>query len=209
MPVLYQVYHLVFLTAIGTSRHYVGVTKVHSGETPAAALTRRRRWHINKPVAWLKCAIGSSLRLESVGAPQCKSDALADEAIEAARRIAETPTLCRGGPWCVPGRYSVLPKGHARQVADVNAAVAELASKAAQRRALRDLAVGRRFAAVSAHLTGTAFVDDKELAKVRRRRSQSSHAHRQLYASSRAAEVRYNQSAAGKRSQKRRNARRV
>ena len=149
MTVLYQVYHLIFLTALGASRHYVGMTKVRSGETPAVALTRRRRWHLKKPVAWLKCAAESSVRLESVGAPQCKSDALADEAIEAARRIVEDPKRCRGGPWCLPGRYSVLPEEHARQVADVNAAVAEAASRAAGRRALRTLAAGRRFARMS------------------------------------------------------------
>ena len=131
---LYQVYHLRFNTVRGTARHYVGVTRVRGDETPGAALLRRRNWHLRSPVAWLKCADMSSVHLESVGAPQKKGRALADEAIEAARQIEGDPRRCRGGPWSLPGALSAQ---HAREVRLANAAVRAASSLDAKRNALK------------------------------------------------------------------------
>ena len=87
MGVLYQVYWLSFTTLLGTAREYVGMTKVKSGQAPKAALSERRRWHLAKPVAWLKCAVAASVRLYPIGAPCGYEDALADEALEAAAGV--------------------------------------------------------------------------------------------------------------------------
>ena len=200
---LYQVYLLTFVTVRGTPRRYVGMTCVHGDEAPAAALCRRRRWHLKRPVAWLKCADLESVHLESVGVPQQKDRALADEAIEAARLIAEDPRRCRGGPWCLPGERGVLPPRHEREVRLVRAAVAAASSLTAQRAALRQVS-GR---ALAAHLRGASFVDD-DPPRVRKKAQASGHENRKKYNSSVRAERRYVRSAAGKAAQRRRNARR-
>ena len=199
---LYQVYLLTFVTVRGTPRRYVGMTCVHGDEAPAAALCRRRRWHLKRPVAWLKCADLESVHLESVGVPEHEDSALADEAVEAARLIAEGPRRCRGGPWCLPGERGVLPPRHEREVRLVRAAVAAASSLTAQRAALRQVS-GR---ALAAHLRGANFVDDDP---PRARKAQASgHENRKKYNSSVRAERRYVRSAAGKAAQRRRNARR-
>ena len=199
---LYQVYHLSCVTLRGTPRHYVGVTGVKDDETAAAALRRRRKLHLRRPVAWLKCADLASVHLESVGVPQHKDRALADEAIEAARRIEEDPRRCRGGPWSLPGELGVLPSQHDREVRRVNAAVRAVSTLAEQRAALRNVS-GR---ALAAHLCGGNFVSD---APPKDRVPQKSGAeNRKSYDSSVRAEGRYVRSAKGKVAQRRRNARR-
>ena len=192
MGVLYQVYLVVFRTALGTLREYVGVTKVAHGETSGEALRRRRRWHLKQPVAWLRCAVPETVRLSKLGTPQAYEDALADEATEAATHIAANPRRCRGGPWCVPGERSVLLPEHKHQVASVCEAVAAAASQAEIRRRL--LALPGR--ALRAHLEGRNFVEEPKTKRVRKQNSGNEN--RQLYGSSRLAEKKYMQSPNGK-----------
>ena len=196
MGILYQVYWLSFTTLLGTAREYVGMTKVKSGQTPKAALSERRRWHLSKPVAWLKCAVAASVRLYPIGALCGYEDALGDEALEAAVRIQRNPRRCRGGPWCIPGKRSVLPPEHARQVDDVCGAAGTAAAKAAQRRLLLTLP-GR---ALRCHLEGKSYVETPKRVK----RQNSGCQNRVVYESSRRAERRYQRSSKGTASNKRR-----
>lgn len=196
MGVLYQVYWLSFTTLLGTAREYVGMTKVKSGQTPKAALSERRRWHLCKPVAWLKCAVAASIRLYPIGSPCSYEDALADEALEAAARIQRNPRRCRGGPWIIPGERSVLLPEHARQVDAVSEVAGMATARAAQRRLLLTLP-GR---ALRCHLEGKNYVEVP-----RRVRLQNSGCENRVkYESSRRAERRYMQSPKGKASNKRR-----
>lgn len=189
MGVLYQVYLLTFRTVLGTFREYVGMTKVADGATPGQALQKRRRWHISNPVAWRRCADMSTVHLRSIGSPCAYDDALADEALAAASRITANPRRCRGGPWCVPGRHSVLLPEHARQVKATCDIVAAGSSQAGMRRALRELP-GR---ALHAHLDGRNYVEVRTV-----RLQNSGCRNRELYASSVTAEKRYVKSAKGK-----------
>ena len=206
MTVQYQVYLLTFTTILGTLRQYVGMTKVHTGETSSVALRRRRHWHVAKPVAWLKTAVEDSMRMMSIGCPASKDDALADEAIEAAMRISDAPRHCRGGPWCVPGRYSVLPEEHSNQIKSVVAATKDATTQAAKRRALRAL----KGKALTSHLAGARFIDDvpRVVRSCWGKPQNSGHQNRKTYQSSRLAQLRYVKTPKGKLSQKRRNANR-
>jgi len=205
MTVQYQVYLLTFTTVLGTLRQYVGMTKVRTGEAPSVALRRRRHWHVAKPVAWLKTAVEDSMRMASLGGPSSKDDALADEAIEAAMRINDAPRHCRGGPWCLPGRYSVLPDEHSNQVKAVVAAAKDATTQAAKRRAVRAL----KGKALMSHLAGTLFTDDAPpVVRTSWKAQNSGHENRKIYQSSRAAQLRYVRTPKGKRSQQRRNANR-
>lgn len=205
MTVQYQVYLLTFTTILGTLRQYVGMTKVRTGETPSVALRRRRHWHVAKPVAWLKTAVEDSMRMMSIGGPSSKDDALADEAIEAAIRISDAPRHCRGGPWCLPGSYSVLPDEHSNQVKSVIAATKDATTQAAKRRALRAL----KGKALTSHLAGARFTDDvPHIVQSRSgwgKAQNSGHQNRKTYESSRLAQLRYVKTPKGKLSQKRRN----
>lgn len=94
--VSYEVYLLIFVTSLGTVRHYIGF---------ARCLDIRRAWHIENAPAWVKPGIGKkSFWKYSVleGGIPSKQEALCAEAWWAAIRIAAEPLIARGGPWSRP-----------------------------------------------------------------------------------------------------------
>ena len=94
--VSYEVYLLIFVTSLGTVRHYIGFTR---------CLDIRRAWHIENAPAWVKPGIGKkSFWKYSVleGGIPSKQEALCAEAWWAAIRIAAEPLIARGGPWSRP-----------------------------------------------------------------------------------------------------------
>ena len=94
----YLVYEVTYRTQRGTSRRYVGHTR-----SPDI----RRHYHRAKPPGWMKPAeVDLDFKTLEAGL-KTKTDALAAEALRAARAVAKSPTLARGGPWVKP----TLPDG--------------------------------------------------------------------------------------------------
>ena len=92
----YEVYLIIFITAYGTVRHYIGYTR---------CLDIRRAWHIWNSPAWLKPGLHDKNQWEySVleGGISSKQEALCAEAWWAAIQISAHPLTARGGPWSKP-----------------------------------------------------------------------------------------------------------
>ena len=91
-------YLATYKTQCGTSRQYVGYTR---------CLDARKHWHRKKPPSWMKPGEGEfKVKTLEVGL-KTKGDALAAEALHAARAVTRAPGLARGGPWVKP----TLPTG--------------------------------------------------------------------------------------------------
>ena len=89
----YSVYRASYKTVKGTWRDYLGYTP---------ALDLRLWWHKNKPPAWMRCR-GSEITLTVVeNGLATKAEALACEALHAARAVTRSPLVARGGPWVRP-----------------------------------------------------------------------------------------------------------
>jgi len=202
MTVHYVVYIATFTTQRGTARRYVGLTKVPSGATTGVALANRQRWHVRRPVAYLKPMVAGSLTLASVGRPVDLEDGLADEAILAAKEISARPRTVRGGPWSLPGEHGVLPTAHWKQIQAVVDAVANATSVADARRRVQALPG----AALRAHLAGRNFVD-QTVQVVARRQQRSGYFNAMKYESSARSLARWVASPKGKASQATRNLR--
>ena len=193
---------------------------VRVGEKAGPALLRRHKYHLCRPVAWLKCARVKTVTLTSVGRVVHKDDALADEAVEAARQIMADPRRCRGGPWSLPGAGGNLPTHHTEEVRLVNHALrgaSTLAQKRAAVRTVDGMALKahlqrRRFAAREAPRRAKKVqrsgaqnrIDYKKTAAAEARYARSAKGK----ASKQACEERYARSAKGKASQQRRNEKR-
>jgi len=94
----YLVYLATYKSQRGTSRQYVGHTR---------CLDARKVWHRKKPPAWMKPREGElEVKTLETGL-KTKGDALAAEALHAARAVTKAPGLARGGPWVKP----TLPEG--------------------------------------------------------------------------------------------------
>ena len=94
----YLLYLATYKTQCGTSRQYVGYTR---------CLDARKHWHRKKPPSWMKPREGEfKVKTLEVGL-KTKGDALAAEALHAARAVTRAPGLARGGPWVKP----TLPTG--------------------------------------------------------------------------------------------------
>ncbi len=89
----------------GKRRVYIGLAEMH-GASPQAACNRRRHTHLHPPagfkqVAWLAGVDPCSLKLACLLPHLGFKDALVEEAMAAARCMAEsTDVPVRGGPWC-------------------------------------------------------------------------------------------------------------
>ena len=102
----YSVYRASYKTVKGTWRDYLGYTP---------ALDLRLWWHKNKPPAWMRCR-GSEITLTVVeNGLATKAEALACEALHAARAVTRSPLVARGGPWVRP----TLPEGALEEAAAV------------------------------------------------------------------------------------------
>lgn len=90
---MYIVYLATYMTLLGTVRQYIGHTR---------RIDARRHYHSTKPPAWMKPK-KEELKFKTLEAGlRTKGDALAAEALHAARAIARAPGLARGGPWVKP-----------------------------------------------------------------------------------------------------------
>ena len=66
-------------------------------------LARRKRWDLRKPPAWVKTMKRNSLKLQVLEQGiTSKKQALALEALHAARKMVGFPYLAWGGPWVQP-----------------------------------------------------------------------------------------------------------
>lgn len=91
MVAKYKVYCARFRTRLGTPRAYVGHTK---------CICIRKNWAEKKPPAAMRCRGPCDLTYKIVeDGIESKAEALALEALYAARYIMAEPDLCRGGPW--------------------------------------------------------------------------------------------------------------
>ena len=87
----YLVYAVSFVTSRGTKRCYIGCT---------SSLDVRRHWHEKRPPAWMRAA-GKQATFQYEVLEEGlsnKGEALAAEALWAARRIKKNPQTARGGP---------------------------------------------------------------------------------------------------------------
>ena len=87
-------------------REYVGHTRALRGQSNRSALLHRSGWHKEHPPSFMVGLDETSLRLETVSEHRTKKEALAAEALAAAKRInrdvvANGLMACavRGGPW--------------------------------------------------------------------------------------------------------------
>ena len=97
-PKDYCVYRARYKTVRGTWRDYIGYTP---------ALDLRLWWHKNKPPAWMRCRGGEIALSVLENGLVTKAEALACEALHAARAVARAPLVARGGPFVRP----TLPAG--------------------------------------------------------------------------------------------------
>lgn len=86
---------------------YVGASEIRKGASERQTIFARRAFHLNPPkgcskIAWLQGLDEDSLKLEHISGPLRLSDALIEEAREAAKRmmVAGQGSFVRGGPWC-------------------------------------------------------------------------------------------------------------
>ena len=92
----YEVYLLIFVTALGTVRHYVGYTR---------CMDIRKAWHVLNAPVWLKPGLHDKSQWKYKvleGGVASKQEALCAEAWWAALEIAARPWTARGGPWSKP-----------------------------------------------------------------------------------------------------------
>ena len=87
-PMGYSVYRARYKTVRGTWRDYIGYTP---------ALDLRLWWHKNKPPAWMRCRGGQIALSVLESGLVTKAEALACEALHAARAVARAPLVARGG----------------------------------------------------------------------------------------------------------------
>lgn len=86
----YDIYKVIYKTERGSFREYVGYT----GDADL-----RKWWHKQRPPTWMKCkAENEGFQFLERGLAT-KAAARASEALYAAREIAKSPSLVRGGPW--------------------------------------------------------------------------------------------------------------
>ena len=99
----YLVYLMQFAKA-GIMHYYVGATGVLQGQDDQTAVKMRKRWHLQKPVAWFRGGDGDSLSYSILATRLSKRAALMEEARETANLMKsndeEGKTRVRGGPWC-------------------------------------------------------------------------------------------------------------
>ena len=89
--VVYKVYRAKFKTRLGTRRVYVGHTK---------CICIRKSWAEKEPPAAMRCRDPRELSYTIIeDGIETKAQALALEALYAARHIMAEPDICRGGPW--------------------------------------------------------------------------------------------------------------
>ena len=89
--VVYKVYRAKFKTRLGTRRVYVGHTK---------CICIRKNWAEKEPPAAMRCRDPRELSYTIIeDGIETKAQALALEALYAARHIMAEPDICRGGPW--------------------------------------------------------------------------------------------------------------
>jgi len=141
--------HLVYwcdFTKGGEFFRYIGLVGLLQGQSDEAAKTFRKKWHVLKPVAWLKGADSGSVVLHTVQTKLSLRDGLVEEAREAARQYRlHGQGKVRGGPWC----RRRLPDADRREIE----AVLECTSRKAVE------ALGARFpqGSLAAHLAGRSY----------------------------------------------------
>ena len=90
----FKVYEASFRCSDDAWYTYVGMTE--------GSLVARRRWHLTSRKGWLDDMVESSLRLRTCVTCETRDEALAQEALVAARAIsAQGEEYARGGPWCL------------------------------------------------------------------------------------------------------------
>jgi len=147
LPEYYVVYVLYFLKACGEVVHYyVGMTGVLKGQNDNVALWYRKRWHLWRPVAWLRDANASSLKLTIYFTGLPRASALVEEARVAADLFEQHGAkLVRGGPWC------------RRRLPDTDLKEIEAVAKCTSRTAVEALAARMPNSSLKGHLDGKAY----------------------------------------------------
>lgn len=91
MVVVYKVYRAKFRNRLRTKRVYVGYTK---------CVCIRKNWAEKEPPAAMRCRDPRELTYTILeDGIEAKAEALALEALYAARHLMAEPDICRGGPW--------------------------------------------------------------------------------------------------------------
>jgi hypothetical protein len=148
LPDHYLVYVLCFANeGDGEAvHHYVGMTGVLKGQNDNTALWYRKRWHLRRPVAWLRDASAASLKLKTYLTGLSRATALVEEARLAADLCEQHGTgRVRGGPWC----RRRLPNTDLKEI--------DAVAGCTSRSAVEELAAKMPKSSLKAHLDGKAY----------------------------------------------------